>query len=452
MIVQARTSSRASKSGALFRQLARIGRAMPLLTASWLAVPILLGVLVIPFYAAQRELVDTFIGGSSWPMGDRVQRIWQPLAIFTGVSLLQVLLTAIHTVVDTRFRDRATMLVQTEVMRKAVAVPLSRMEQADYYNRLQRATSVAGTDLLGMLQQAILLMRQMFELFGLLAVAWMTHPVIGGLLALVFAVSLAIRLESELVVRRLNRDLTQAGRQSDYLREELVKPGTIKELRVFGSLDYMLGTWGKQMRRSLELRMNARRREIKHGIIVSTVQVIGLFAAILWMALHLQSGAMTAGAFVAILLAMRQAHGLSGQMAHPISKMAIQSTKMADLAAFLNERDTDEQAADAVRSQNGEQGQLPQWPSPCGSIVFDRVAFRYANANADEPVLQDIRLSLRAGETVALVGENGAGKSTLVKLLLGLYKPTAGTISWDGIDYEKLDPDALRARMSAAFQ
>jgi ATP-binding cassette subfamily B protein len=55
-------------------------------------------------------------------------------------------------------------------------------------------------------------------------------------------------------------------------------------------------------------------------------------------------------------------------------------------------------------------------------IVFDRVCFQYPTATRKG--LEDITLTIRAGEVVALVGENGAGKTTLIKLLCRLYDPT----------------------------
>jgi ABC-type multidrug transport system fused ATPase/permease subunit len=65
-------------------------------------------------------------------------------------------------------------------------------------------------------------------------------------------------------------------------------------------------------------------------------------------------------------------------------------------------------------------------------IVFDRVSFQYPSDL--KPVLQDINLTIRPGEHIALVGENGAGKTTLVKLLCRLYDPTSGAITLDGVD------------------
>jgi len=78
------------------------------------------------------------------------------------------------------------------------------------------------------------------------------------------------------------------------------------------------------------------------------------------------------------------------------------------------------------------------------------MAFRYPGSHAD--VLADVDLDLRAGSTVAFVGENGAGKSTLVKLLARFYDPSAGRIAVDGVDLASIDPKRWRERLAVGFQ
>jgi ATP-binding cassette subfamily B protein len=63
-----------------------------------------------------------------------------------------------------------------------------------------------------------------------------------------------------------------------------------------------------------------------------------------------------------------------------------------------------------------------------------------------------VSLSIPYGRALALVGLNGAGKSTLVKLLCRFYDPTAGRITWDGVDLREMDVAALRDRIGAVFQ
>jgi ATP-binding cassette, subfamily B, bacterial len=67
-------------------------------------------------------------------------------------------------------------------------------------------------------------------------------------------------------------------------------------------------------------------------------------------------------------------------------------------------------------------------------------------------VLTDISLFLPAGATVAVVGENGSGKTTLVKLLLGMYQPSAGSILVDDVPLASVAPLSWRDRRTAAFQ
>lgn len=69
-------------------------------------------------------------------------------------------------------------------------------------------------------------------------------------------------------------------------------------------------------------------------------------------------------------------------------------------------------------------------------------AVRYRGSAAD--VVRDVSLAVEAGESLALVGESGAGKTTLLRLLLGLARPTAGTVRFDGADLNTRDREQMR--------
>jgi ATP-binding cassette subfamily C protein LapB len=77
-----------------------------------------------------------------------------------------------------------------------------------------------------------------------------------------------------------------------------------------------------------------------------------------------------------------------------------------------------------------------------GAIEFQNVSFRYPGAEVN--ALDRVSFAVAAGERVALIGAMGSGKSTIEKLLLGLYQPTAGTIRFDGIDSQQIDPAQVR--------
>ncbi|MFF8785216.1 ABC transporter ATP-binding protein [Streptomyces sp. NPDC015125] len=77
---------------------------------------------------------------------------------------------------------------------------------------------------------------------------------------------------------------------------------------------------------------------------------------------------------------------------------------------------------------------------------------RYTYPGKDTPALDDVSLTLRAGETVAFVGLNGSGKSTCSRLIAGLYDPQEGSVLWDGVDAADLDTEPLQRRVATVLQ
>lgn len=80
-----------------------------------------------------------------------------------------------------------------------------------------------------------------------------------------------------------------------------------------------------------------------------------------------------------------------------------------------------------------------------------RYEFPAAEANAKGFTLGPVNLAIRGGETLFIVGENGSGKTTLIKLLLGLYQPTSGTLLFNGEAVPHCELDAFRQHFSAVF-
>jgi ATP-binding cassette subfamily B protein len=86
------------------------------------------------------------------------------------------------------------------------------------------------------------------------------------------------------------------------------------------------------------------------------------------------------------------------------------------------------------------------------TIAFEKVTFCYPWSGAGAMILKDVSFKIRPGERVALVGENGAGKTTLIKLLTGVYVPTSGRITIDGVDMCDLDLGSWRKQLAVLFQ
>ncbi|HHY78058.1 MAG TPA: ABC transporter ATP-binding protein [Clostridiales bacterium] len=89
------------------------------------------------------------------------------------------------------------------------------------------------------------------------------------------------------------------------------------------------------------------------------------------------------------------------------------------------------------------------WPQIKGNIEFRNVSFSYKDG---ENVLENFNLSVKAGQSIALVGETGSGKSTIVNLLCRFYEPDEGEILIDGVDYRKRSQVWLQSNLGYVLQ
>ncbi|MBQ8278636.1 MAG: ABC transporter ATP-binding protein [Roseburia sp.] len=93
----------------------------------------------------------------------------------------------------------------------------------------------------------------------------------------------------------------------------------------------------------------------------------------------------------------------------------------------------------------------PDYDIPDGSISFEHVTFRY-NDHAERPVLDDINLSIKSGETIGIIGGTGSSKSSLVNLISRLYDVNEGRVLVGGKDVRSYDMDTLRDEVSVVLQ
>ena len=169
-------------------------------------------------------------------------------------------------------------------------------------------------------------------------------------------------------------------------------------------------------------------------------QLIGMLgvAVVLGVALvQVQHGLMTMGDFVTFLTAMllilpplRRITGLN---------TAVVGMTVAAQSIFATLDEPEEKDASTAELENVN-----------GEVVFDHVTMRYPNTDHD--AVHDFNLTVRPGESVALVGASGSGKTTLVNLLPRFWNPTRGRILIDGVDTQDVTLTSLRRNIAVVSQ
>jgi ATP-binding cassette subfamily B protein len=102
-----------------------------------------------------------------------------------------------------------------------------------------------------------------------------------------------------------------------------------------------------------------------------------------------------------------------------------------------------------AKEQSPDDAQAPTVEQVRGHVEFENVSFRY---KPDVPLIQDLSLSVKPGQTVAIVGPTGAGKTTLVNLLMRFYEIDEGRITLDGVDIARMTREDLRSRTGMVLQ
>jgi ATP-binding cassette, subfamily B, bacterial len=298
--------------------------------------------------------------------------------------------------------------------------------------------------LAGAPRQVFSLMQLAVQVVGIVVLLALVYPPVLVVPFLAVAPGLASRRASR--VQKASDDVLAGDRR---LLGELFNlasgASSARELRTFGVTGAVLerhATLGDRINRQA---MRAARRAAAWEAAGWIVYAIGFVAAIVALVLRAAHGHTSPGAVVEavslIRRAQRQVAGATdtaGSFA-TANRTAARLLRLEDYVAAVTPTPSNA-AAVPSRLEDG--------------IALKGVSFSYPgrSGGAARRVLDDVDLRIPAGTTVAVVGENGAGKTTLIKLLTGMYRPTDGVITVDGVDLAAMSPTDWRAATTAAFQ
>lgn len=348
------------------------------------------------------------------------------VGILLGAILAATVLREFCSTILSAYLSRYLYRQGTRIYRKSMHCFYQIYEQKsthDLLDRAQMATwmSDGKVKLLEMPQQSIALVKNLlcYALFG--TVISFASPWLVVLLTAAPLINwLCVRAYNKYEYRT-RKERSDLERRLSYVAEKSGDFAAAKDIRVYGMTDWLKLIYRDLSDRSIvwQKRLSGRQfltRLIDLGIIL--VRDGAAYAVLIAMSLN---GELTADQFVFYFAAISGFATYIGNIITAWIEMQTASLSICDFREYLDLPDCD-------GSGNAHaEAYLDHAPE----ISFDHVAFRYDAADKD--TLHDISFTFHPGEHIALVGLNGAGKTTLVKLLCGLYAPTAGEIRIDGI-------------------
>jgi ATP-binding cassette subfamily B protein len=207
---------------------------------------------------------------------------------------------------------------------------------------------------------------------------------------------------------------------------------------VFGRQREVAETFAEQNER---LNESSFRAQFVSGLIMPVMMFIGNLNYVVIAVvggLRVASGSLSLGEVQAFIQYTRQ---FTQPLTQVASMMNLLQSGVASAERVFELLDADEQSPEAA----------PR-PDPAvrrGEVAFEDVSFSY---DPEKPLIEDLSLVARPGQTVAIVGPTGAGKTTLVNLVMRFYELDAGRITLDGTDITEMPRSALRGQIGMVLQ
>lgn len=298
------------------------------------------------------------------------------------------------------------------------------------------ASYTFGTGAVG---QVAVTARTIGACFATIVLARFSWPLAVGLLMVTLWTRIGSRREW-LAQHAVVRELAPVAREAKYWADVLTMPWAAKELRVFGLADWAISRF-----RGLVERRVTRLTTVRAGVLRRTSWMFaplgaGVLTGLCALAWAAADGRISTGSLAVYLGAFWGVVAAGGMDNESFD------VHFAGLPTL--------RAMDRLRKRVEDRAPESRLPPPASTLPprvrFEAVEFRYPRF--DRPVLTGLDLEMVPGEMLALVGVNGVGKTTLIKLLSGMYRPTAGRITVNGQDLGDIELRAWRKQLAIVLQ
>ncbi|MEV6929069.1 ABC transporter ATP-binding protein [Dactylosporangium sp. NPDC051485] len=363
----------------------------------------------------------------------RLERVLLMVAvvyIFAWIfGLLQARLTTIVV-------QRTVYRLREQVQLKLARLPLSYFDQQPRGEVLSRATN--DTDNIAMtLQQSLsMLLTSLLTIVAVLGMMFWISPLLAVIALVTVPVSVFVTARiGKRAQPQFVKQWATTGRLNGHIEEMFTGHSVVK---IFGRQQEAAKTFEEH---NDALYNSSFRAQFISGLIQPAMMFIGNVNYVLVAVvggLRVASGAMTLGDVQAFVQYSRQ---FSQPLTQVASMANLVQSGVASAERVFQLLDAAEQSPEPAAPARPEQVR--------GKVTFERVSFRY---KPDEPLIEDLSLSVEPGQTVAIVGPTGAGKTTLVNLIMRFYDLTGGRILLDDVDIATMSRDELREQIGMVLQ
>ncbi len=363
---------------------------------------------------------------------DAVARV---LLLVLGVYVAAAVLAWLQGFILNDVVQGAVRQMRNDVETKINRLPLSYFDRQPRGELLSRVTNDIDNVSQTLQQTMSQLLVSLLTVVGVLAMMFSISPTLALIALVTVPVGMVVTTQ---IMKRSQGLFVDQWRRTGTLNSHIEETFTGHSLvKVFGRQREVEQVFGRENDALFAAGFGA---QFVSGLIMPVMMFLGnlnyVVIAVLG-GLRVANGSMTLGEVQAFIQYSRQFTQPLTQLASMVNLLQSGVASAERVFELLDaEEEPVEQAAPLATDGRGE-------------VVFEHVSFRYEE---DRPLIEDLSLVARPGQTVAIVGPTGAGKTTLVNLVMRFYDVDAGRITLDGVDIASMRRGDLRGRTGMVLQ
>lgn len=390
----------------------------------------------VSLLAVNQVLADLLADGD---LTDRFRSAAPALIVVTVAMVAAALLRSVSTYATGRLEPKVERLATETYLTRAARVELAAIED-DGFHRLLDSAQYGAMAARRAIKMSTRVMNALLSLVAAMGVLTVLH---WSLLPMLVLMALPSAWSALITAQRRYRSFhtwVQHSRACQVIARMLVDPKSAPEIRVHRLGPFLLKHFRGMSEVAEAEQARLARLEGRTLLIAAAGTGLATIATYLTLGALLLSGIMALAVAGTAVIAIRSGSG-------SLNTLVLELNSLNAEALFIG--DLEQLNVEAERRAIPTGGlDLPERPE---EIRFENVSFTYPGEDSS-PAVTDVSLTIPTGKIIALVGVNGAGKTTLVKLLAGLYQPSAGRICWDDVDTAQADRDQLAGRVAMVAQ
>lgn len=355
-------------------------------------------------------------------------------AILFGIQVFSLILGTVNNFLSITTSQDTYIYVSEQIATKYIQIPLKMRESREFADKFERVRDF-GSSISYVSNSIITVVTSLISLASVIVATLTISPFVTLVVMIAAIPSSVLTIRLAAMQRRNWREFTRDRRIAWSIEQKITNSNNALEIEMNGLSAHLVRQMILARRRSQDQDIKDARRFLWPRFGANGLETAASFGVLIFVAIEIILERLEIGQFLTIRTLLAQ---LNDSIDGFFSSITAVNESLVNATDYMEFMETPAKpSGDVIISDTPK-------------IEFRNVSFSYPNAATK--AIDNVSFTLNPGDSLAIVGENGAGKTTLIKLLIGAYEPTEGTILVNDQPFSFINRESYLNQLGALFQ